>query len=52
MQIVSVAVGWQLWQETRNALYLGLIGLVQFLPALISLALRGRFIRLPHRPWS
>lgn len=41
MQIVSVAVGWQLWQETRNALYLGLIGLVQFLPALILVLVTG-----------
>jgi MFS family permease len=40
-QIVSVAVGWQLWQETRNALYLGLIGLVQFLPALLLVLVTG-----------
>ena len=40
-QIVSVAVGWQLWQETRNALYLGLIGLVQFLPALVLVLITG-----------
>lgn len=40
-QIVSVAVGWQLWEETRNALYLGLIGLVQFLPALLLVLVTG-----------
>lgn len=41
VQIVSVAVGWQLWQETKNALYLGFIGLVQFLPALILVLVTG-----------
>ena len=34
-QIVSVAVGWQIYDQTQNAALLGLIGLVQFLPALI-----------------
>ena len=34
-QIVSVAVGWQIYDQTQNAALLGWIGLVQFLPALI-----------------
>ncbi len=40
-QIVSVAVGWQLWEQTKNALFLGLIGLVQFLPALLLVLITG-----------
>jgi len=34
-QIVSVAVGWQIYDQTQNAALLGWIGLVQFLPALL-----------------
>ncbi|MVA24144.1 MFS transporter [Agrobacterium vitis] len=41
MQIVSVAVGWQMYEVTGNALYLGLIGLVQFLPALLLILVTG-----------
>lgn len=35
IQILSTAIGWQIYDETGNALLLGLIGLVQFLPAVI-----------------
>ena len=41
MQIVSVAVGWQMWKVTGNAWLLGLIGLVQFLPALLLVLVTG-----------
>ncbi|MBB4065243.1 MFS transporter [Gellertiella hungarica] len=41
IQIVSVSVGWQMYDETRNTLLLGLIGLVQFLPSLILLLVTG-----------
>jgi MFS family permease len=40
-QIVSVAVGWQIYDETQNALLLGLIGLVQFAPALLLVIATG-----------
>ena len=40
-QIISVAVGWQMYDVTRNPLYLGLIGLVQFLPALLLILVTG-----------
>jgi len=40
-QIVSVAVGWQLYDQTENAWLLGLIGLVQFLPALLLVLVTG-----------
>src|SRR5438552_2749722 len=32
-QMLSVAVGWQMYDLTRNPLDLGLLGLAQFLPA-------------------
>jgi len=40
-QIVSVAVGWQIYDETRNAFLLGLVGLVQFAPALVFVLATG-----------
>ncbi|PRX11159.1 UNVERIFIED_ORG: transmembrane secretion effector [Martelella mediterranea] len=41
VQIVSVAVGWQMYDETGNAFYLGLIGLFQFLPSLFLTLVTG-----------
>lgn len=41
IQIVSVSVGWQMYDETRNTLLLGMIGLVQFLPSLVLLLVTG-----------
>jgi len=41
IQIISVAVGWQMYDVTKNALYLGLIGLVQFLPSLLLILVTG-----------
>ncbi len=37
-QMLSIVVGWQIYALTHSAFYLGLIGLVQFLPS-ITLAL-------------
>ena len=34
-QIISVAVGWQIYDETRDPFLLGLVGLVQFAPAIV-----------------
>jgi MFS family permease len=34
-QIVAVAVGWQVYELTSSAFHLGMVGLVQFLPALL-----------------
>ncbi len=34
-QIVAVAVGWQVYALTNSAFHLGMVGLVQFLPALL-----------------
>ena len=41
VQIMSVAVGWQVYDLTRSALALGLVGLVQFLPALLMVLVTG-----------
>ncbi|WP_160692532.1 MFS transporter [Clostridium sp. C2-6-12] len=34
-QMLTVAIGWQMYSLTNSAFYLGLIGLVQFLPMLL-----------------
>ena len=33
IQVLSVSVGWQIYDQTRDPFLLGLVGLVQFLPA-------------------
>lgn len=40
-QIISVAVGWQVYDLTRNPFDLGIVGLVQFLPALLLVLVTG-----------
>jgi MFS family permease len=37
----AVAVGWQMYELTRNPLDLGLVGLVQFVPAFVFVLLAG-----------
>ncbi len=39
--IVSVAVGWYVYDITRNPLFLGYVGLAQFLPALLLVLVTG-----------
>ena len=41
VQIMSVSVGWQVYDMTRNPLHLGFVGLVQFLPPLLLVLLTG-----------
>lgn len=41
VQIVSVAVAWQIYDQTQNPALLGWIGLVQFLPALLLVVVTG-----------
>jgi MFS family permease len=41
MQIVAVAVGWQVYALTGSALDLGLVGLAQFLPMLLLVFVAG-----------
>ncbi len=44
IQIISVAVGWQIYDLTGNALYLGMIGLLQFLPSLLLILVTGSVV--------
>ncbi len=41
VQIMSVSVGWQIYDITRNPLDLGLVGLAQFLPPLFLVLVTG-----------
>src|SRR5690606_24536941 len=41
VQIISVSVGWQIYDITRDPLYLGFVGLVQFMPALVLVLVTG-----------
>jgi MFS family permease len=41
-QMVGVAMGWQMYAITGSALDLGLVGLVQFLPATVLLLIAGQ----------
>ena len=41
VQIVTVAVGWQIYDLTRDPFDLGLIGLIEFLPALLLVLVTG-----------
>jgi MFS family permease len=40
-QIISVSVGWQIYDLTRDPFYLGIVGLVQFAPALLLVLVTG-----------
>mgnify|MGYP001820861395 FL=1 len=41
MQVVAVAVGWQIYDLTRDPFDLGIIGLVQFAPSLLLILVTG-----------
>ncbi len=50
VQIQTVAVGWQVYDLTRNPLDLGLIGLSQFAPAMVLVLVTGAIAdRFPRR---
>lgn len=42
--ISSVAIGWKIYALTNSAFYLGLIGLVQFLPMALFVFVSGHVI--------
>jgi MFS family permease len=49
-QIASVSLGWQVYDITRSPLLLGLVGLAQFLPALLLVLVTGLAAdRFPRR---
>jgi len=41
VQMQSVAIGWQVYAQTHNLFYLGMIGLAQFLPFLLLILIAG-----------
>ncbi len=47
--ILSVAVGWQIYDITGSAFHLGLIGLIQFIPALVFALPAGHVADQYHR---
>lgn len=50
VQIMSVSVGWQIYDITRNPLFLGYVGLAQFMPALLLVLVTGLAAdRFPRR---
>ncbi|MEO1747363.1 MAG: MFS transporter [Pseudomonadota bacterium] len=55
-QMIAVAVGWQIYDLTRNPLDLGIIGLVQFVPLLLLVFVTGtvadRFGRRNVMSWA
>jgi MFS family permease len=41
-QIAAVAVGWQIYAQTGSAFYLGMVGLVQFIPTAVLVFVAGQ----------
>src|SRR5215470_14100463 len=41
LQMQKVAVGWEIYERTHSSLHLGYVGLVQFLPQLLLVAVTG-----------
>jgi MFS family permease len=48
-QMLMVGVGWQMYDLTRSAWDLGLVGLLQFLPALLLVLVAGHVVDRFHR---
>ena len=48
-QMLMVAVGWQMYELTGSAWDLGLVGLLQFLPALLLVLVAGHVVDRFHR---
>lgn len=51
MQMVNVAVGWQVYSLTGDPLHLGYVGLAQFLPALLLTLPAGHMADILDRKW-
>jgi MFS family permease len=41
VQIITVAIGWQLYDATRDPFLLGMVGLAEFLPSIVLVLLTG-----------
>ena len=48
-QMLMVAIGWQMYDLTGSAWSLGLVGLLQFLPALLLVLVAGHAVDRYHR---
>jgi MFS family permease len=47
---LQIAIGWEMWQATREEFYLGLVGLFAFMPALLFFPIAGMVAdRFPRR---
>lgn len=51
MQMQSTAIGWDIYQRTNNALMLGCVGLVQFLPIICLTLVAGHVADRYSRRW-
>jgi MFS family permease len=49
LQMLNVAVGWEMYERTGSALDLGLVGLVQFIPQLALVAVAGHITDVYNR---
>jgi len=49
LQMLKVAVGWEMYERTGSALNLGLVGLVQFLPQLLLVGVAGHITDIHNR---
>ena len=50
-QMVGVAIGWELYERTRNPLALGLVGLVEIVPVLLLALPAGHIADRRERKW-
>ena len=49
LQMLKVAVGWEMYERTGSALNLGYVGLVQYLPQLVLVAVAGHITDIYNR---
>jgi MFS family permease len=49
LQMLNVAVGWEMYERTGSALNLGLVGLVQFIPQLVFVGVAGHITDIYNR---
>src|SRR5204863_3636712 len=48
-QMQKVAIGWEIYERTHSAMYLGYAGLVQFFPQVLFMLFAGHFIDTYNR---
>ncbi|MDF2558462.1 MAG: arabinose efflux permease family protein [Bacillales bacterium] len=50
-QMLAVAVGWQMYAITKSTFYLGMVGLVQFIPLVLLTFVSGHMADRYNRKW-